>query len=149
MSVFEIGFAPASAMRKAAIILVLVSLQGCAAYNNMSPSEKAWQALNVVDAMQTLDVARNPRCYKEGNALTSAVIGEHPSEAEVVGFMVAGAVVHYQISRYMERKDAPMWLQKGFKYVSLGGKAITVGNNYSRGLHAWPDDHDSFVDCNY
>lgn len=126
-------------MKTAALISSLILLQGCGAIDTMTTEEKIWQSMNIVDGLQTINIAKNPRCYYEATYLSKALVGKHPSEAEVIALMTTYAVAHYQMSRFLERRDAPQWVQKTFQYVMIGTKGVTIANNHRIGLSVVPE----------
>jgi len=99
--------------------------------------EIAFQILNVIDIGQTLDIKHHPNIH-EGRLFESGgsaeIIGEHPSDAQVVGWLAVEGAAHYAISRYMIRHDAPKWLVHAWQAVTIGMKANCIQSNYHLGL---------------
>ena len=124
---------------KAAILISLLALQGCAAIGNMSTEEKAWQAMNIIDGMQTMNIARNPKCFYERDSISRSIIGDHPSEAEAAALMVGYGVAHYYVSRLLE-DNAPKWANKVWQYTMIGTKGFTIASNHNIGLPVMPED---------
>lgn len=125
-------------------------------------AEYTWQALNVIDMAQTLHIAQarrtdaqmaaqtanglmaNRYCYDEADPLTRAMIGEHPSQRNVVLSSIAYALVHYGVSAWLEHKDKVRedgthytpWVlaARAWHGIGLGWKGATVYNNWNIGL---------------
>lgn len=100
-------------------------------------AEVAWQALNVVDAMQTVYIADHPDQYQEvGQA--GAFVGNHLSHGQAIAIMAVFAVVHYGVSLGIENlvQQNPDYrvLQRTWQYTTLGYKVYTVENNHRIGI---------------
>lgn len=110
---------------------LILCLTGC---------ETTFQVLNAVDFSQTVNTARRPDCYEEGDPLARAIIGEHPSEAGVIAYGVAYGAAHYAISAWLDRQveatddDGWIWIRKGWHLVTIIGAADNVIHNHSIGL---------------
>jgi hypothetical protein len=115
---------------------------GC---QSMDREEMVWQGLHVIDVAQTLNAASDP-CYKETAWLTKRLIGEQPSDAEVIGWGVGTAIVHWWVARELERRDAPRWLQASWSLGTIGTTGYTIVDNHRNGVRPWGNnlDHD---DC--
>lgn len=112
-------------------LLLLVALQGCA---SVPADEYVWQTLHAVDVAQTVQIAKNPRCYRESDPITSRLIGEHPSTQGAIAWGVGTAVLHAGVSNWLENIDAKPWVKGAWKVLSFGSVGITIANNYSDGL---------------
>jgi transcriptional regulator with XRE-family HTH domain len=122
---------PGAAMRNGfSAALIAISLTGCAALSQ--PQEMAWQSLNAVDMAQTYSGAGD-RCYGEGNPVTQALIGEHPTHTAVVLSSTGYALAHAAISEALLDHDHPT-LEKIWQYATLIDKAYAVGHNYYIGI---------------
>lgn len=151
-------------MKAILVCALVVLLSGCAANRGSMSAQVAWQAMNVVDMGQTVHIARSKRtdkqmaawfnqgmtanryCFEEVNPLTRALIGKHPSEAEVIGSSLLWAAGHALVSRWLDRRtdaafasDSPnrgAWYvgRIAFHGVMLGSKAWQIGHNNSIGL---------------
>lgn len=115
-------------MKVAASIVCGTLLSGCA---GMSPraTEAAWQALHAVDAAQSIHIAREPECFHENAPLTRAIIGKHPSEAEVAAVMVGYSFLHAYLTDRLEGR----WLRT-YQFVSFAATARNVVRNHQIGL---------------
>jgi len=127
------------------IALVLAAVTNVANADSF-PSEKwnkqfaaeevLFQALHVVDLGQTLDIKHHPDIQETNmsNGGSSDVIGHHPNDAKVVGWMITEAMVHFVVTDYLIRSDAPKWMVHGWEAVTIGVQAGVVHNNFSLGL---------------
>lgn len=113
-------------------------------HSNMVLSEGAWQSLNVIDTLQTLQIAKNLNCYHESDLVTKRLIGERPSQGKAIGIGIIYGVSHLLISRWLESNDNPDengdyssgWhiANIGWQTLSLLDKTVAVGNNFRIGL---------------
>ena len=113
--------------------VVFKPLRGETAYE-----ETAWQLLNVIDGLQSVQIARNPKCYAEVGTPEYFGVGSHPSVATSVAFTVVFAGAHWGVTRILENfvddDDSVRNLQRVWQGVSLVTKAATVVNNHNIGL---------------
>jgi len=70
-----------------AVAACVLLLSGC---QSMGRDEMTWQMLHAMDVAQTLNAASDP-CYKEDAWLTKRLIGEQPSDSEVLAWGVGTA----------------------------------------------------------
>ena len=115
------------------LILAVGSLSGCAA----SPTEKAWQALHVIDVAQTINGPARDDCYREAH-WPKYVIGDKPSTEAVIAWGVVIGVAHYAFDRWLTetgRADHPAW--RALRVLDLTYKGYTVGNNHHIGVRPW------------
>lgn len=82
-------------------------------------------ALHTIDMLQTLKIARNPDEYHERNP----ILGEHPSEAAVVGYFVGTWIAQTALVHVLPASCRP-YAQAVMIAVPLGA----VVNNFSVGL---------------
>jgi hypothetical protein len=126
--------------RSARLALLLLAgtwlLGGC---QTMDRQEMAWQALHAMDVAQTLNAAGDP-CYKEEAWLTTRLIGEQPSDGEVLVWGIATAVVHAWISNTLEQRGAPVWLQAVWGLGTLGHTTYAVASNHDAGVRPFGDN---------
>lgn len=137
------GDRPNSSTRKqialsAALLGSLWGLGGCA---SMDRQELTWQAMHAVDVAQTLNAASDP-CYKEDAWLTSRLIGAQPSDGEVIAWGVGTAVFHAWVSRSLETRGAPVWVQMAWDLGTLGHTTYAVGTNHSEGVRPFGSNRD-------
>ncbi len=132
----ELLWRPRSAkvIRWFSIILMACALTACLTPVDAAPPftkgdwqyQLTWTAVHVVDAAQTMEIAKNPDQYEEHNVL----LGKHPSEGAVVGFMVFGAIAHWGIARYaLEGKQ-----RRRFQRLTIGFSSANAVNNYRIGI---------------
>lgn len=95
--------------------------------------EATWQALHFVDALQT-DMMLNRGGYEEVDAITSRVIGAHPSRAQSAAWSIAVGVGHFYVTKRLVDGNAPRWVRRGWQLttISLQGNAVII--NWSQGL---------------
>lgn len=133
-------------VRRTLAVLLLLALVafgtcGCATMSTADKAEITWQTLNVVDAGQTVTIARNPNSYYEQRA--AFAIGRQPSEKSVYAFMAGYAVVHYAVYRWLDYEDSEHpgghWGQAlgAWEAVTIAEKGYNVGSNTSVGLALW------------
>jgi hypothetical protein len=123
-----------------ALTFLLLGNAGC---QSMDREEIAWQALHAVDVAQTMSAARDP-CYREAAWLTRSIIGEQPSEAEVLAWGVGTAIIHRWVGQVLERRDAPRWVRVAWDLGTIGYTGHTVVDNHRNGVRIWGDnvEHD-------
>ena len=85
--------------------------------------EYVWQALNIVDAAQTIHCVRTiDGCY-EANPL----LGKHPSTGKIIAFKAANGVGHLLVTRYLQ-KHKPHLVKK-WEIISIGIQGTVVVAN--------------------
>lgn len=99
--------------------------------------EGVWQVLNVIDTLQTIEIAKNPSCYEEvGTA--RMFVGAHPSKKEAIGVGIGFGVLHYIVTRSLEnlvdRNPDYRVLQRTWQYTGYVWKGYAVANNHRIGL---------------
>ena len=117
-------------------LLCGVLLGGC---QSMDKREIAWQALHAVDISQTLNAAGDP-CYKEVSWMTTRLIGEQPSDAEVIVWGIATSIAHLWIANTLEERNAPRWVQAVWDLGTIGHTGYAVVNNHHNGVRPWGDN---------
>lgn len=116
--------------RALAAAIAAILLAGCTALQQ--PGEIAWQAGNVVDALQTATLRDDP-CLHEGSALTAALIGTDPSRESVAAWAIGGAAIHAGVTEWLLSTDRPR-LARAWQYVTLTEKGIAVYRNAEKGV---------------
>jgi len=115
-----------SKMKNLFIILFVLIICSCAHWSKEQKIMEAMTAATyIIDCGQTLDIAKNPSCYKEMNP----IIGEHPSKGRVKSYFAGLIVTHLLISSLLEPKQRDLW-QKITLIISGGN----VSRNYGLGL---------------
>jgi len=115
-------------------------LGGCQSIE-MDRQELTWQTMHALDVAQTLNAASDP-CYKENAWLTKRMIGEQPSDAEVLAWGVGTAVFHAWVSNSLESRGAPIWVQKLWELGTLGHTSYAVGSNHQNGVRPFGDNRE-------
>lgn len=113
----------------------LLALAGCSVTEWSTETkleESSWQALHVVDTVQTMEIARNPACYNEVEL--GPIIGYHPSTGSVAAWSASEIVLHAGVTALMENYDAPRWVRRGWQSIWLGSAANGVAVNFRAGL---------------
>ena len=87
--------------------------------------EAIYLTLHVVDWGQSLDIAKNPQLYTEGNH----ILGEHPSVKRVNAYFATTALLHAGIVHVLPSRYRP-----AFQYFWIGVEAGVVALNYKAGL---------------
>jgi hypothetical protein len=126
-----------SGLKYAVVVLMLVGVMGgCQSVNKQ---EMAWQALHAVDVSQTLNAASDP-CYREASWMTKRLIGSQPSDTDVMIWGIATSMAHMWISKTLEERNAPGWLQVVWDLGTIGHTGHAVVNNHRNGVRAWGDN---------
>ncbi len=120
----------------ASLLAIGLLLGGC---QSMDKREMAWQTLHAIDVAQTLNAASDP-CYMEVSWVTKRLIGEQPSDAEVMVWGIAMAMGHMWISNRLEERDAPKWVQAFWDFGTIGHTGYAVVNNHRNGVRPWGDN---------
>jgi hypothetical protein len=87
--------------------------------------EITWQAINVIDYFQTMEIARNPQEWEEYNP----ILGKHPTTDEVTIYFITYALVHAGVSYILPDKYR-VW----FQGITFGYTISCVTNNMSAGI---------------
>jgi len=108
-------------------IMAMAILSSCASFKRQADwskgqkiAEVSWQALNVIDSVQTIKIAKNPDEFYERNFL----YGRHPSVGRVVALKAGSAILHPIITHYLPEDWRKYWLG-----VTIGLGAGCVVNN--------------------
>lgn len=126
---------------RSTFILVVLALGGCANMRPAAYTEAAWQTLNIIDAGQTITIARNPSRFAEGDPVTGQLTGPHPQERQVYATMAAYAIIHAGVTYWLDSEDSGhgAWhvASIAWQTLSLGDKGFAVGHNFSQGDGMW------------
>ncbi len=106
-----------------------------------SADEITWQSLHAIDIAQTLSAAQDP-CYVEDAYVTRKLIGEQPSQGEVLLWGAGMAVGHVWVSNLLERHDAPKWVRKTWSYATITGTGLAIATNHAEGVRVFGDNKD-------
>ena len=119
-------------MKRLTLLASLLILSGCENFHRNS--EIAWQAMHVLDAAQTVQIAKNTPCRRESNPFTQMLIGEYPEESNVYKWWAGTAIVHYVFHKWLDKKAEKINLDIAIRGVDLAHKFNTVHNNNSNGI---------------
>ena len=115
---------------KLSILVLLILLSGCASLRpEQRNTEIAYQALHIVDTLQTLDI-KNHNDVVESNH----ILGYRPTDAKIISYMAAESVLHFAITTQLASHGAPLWLQRTWGMASIGLTARVVAVNFRLGL---------------
>lgn len=104
-------------------LIALAALIATPAYaDGFTNREVAYQVLNAADAAQTCHVVGSGRGV-EGNPL----LGRNPSCGKVIGFKIAGGVLHYVLADHFRDRDPKA--AKVFQIVTLVIQGGIIGAN--------------------
>lgn len=113
-------------------IFPVAVLTGCAALQ--TPEERAWQAVHLVDSMQTYRIAQDGgRCYRETDPLTSQLIGETPSRESVIAWSIGTSLAHAAVTEALLRAEQPR-AARIWNYITIGAVGEAVYHNWQIGI---------------
>lgn len=87
-------------MYRALIFAVAMLAASPAAAKDVPDSEYVFQALNLVDGIQTIDCLNRNVCH-EANPL----LGRNPSTTKIIGVKLGTGAVHYLIARHLYARN--------------------------------------------
>ena len=96
--------------------------------------ETVYQALSVVDTVQSLSIARHPEQYSESTPFTAHCIGRHPNEARTIAFGAGRGLLHAGVTHELVAHQAPRWLVGAWEGLSISYEGYYVGKNRSIGI---------------
>ena len=64
----------------------------------------AFNVLQGIDMLQTLEIANNDNYYEKNK-----ILGEHPSETQVVTYFIARGFAHYHVTKMIPAKYRNLW----------------------------------------
>lgn len=133
-----------------ALAIGLLALSGCAIAPTSSGgriAESTWVALDAVDTLQTMQLARHPACYREADPIAASVYGgSNPQASRVLLTNLALIPLHSLVARALDRKvdeanadedgHPALWnsARIAFHVISIAATGASVANNFSRGL---------------
>ena len=114
--------------------MACIALSGCESLQSFNEgSEATFQAVHLVDTLQTIHGSASDPCYGEGDPVTRRLIGERPSSSEVAAWGVGYAMVHYGVTRLLTEngfdKTAAVW-----EVATIADTVTAIGHNYSIGI---------------
>ena len=114
------------------ILFGALLMSGC---STVDRTEIAWQALHAVDALQTARIGSSD-CFYEKKELTSALIGENPSKAQVATWWIGTAALHALISSQL--KNYPTWYRI-WQSVTIINTGYHIVHNHNIGVRVFKD----------
>ena len=94
-------------------------------------------ALMILDTAQTVTIARNADCLKEGNPIAAAIYGsDAPSQERVLITNAIYITGHWLLSRYLDSKSGDGWklAKRTYQVLTFLGHGSAVANNASLGI---------------
>jgi hypothetical protein len=96
--------------------------------------EAVYLGLHVADWGQTLQVAKHPDKYSEGNSL----LGKKPSRSTVNRYFLLTGLGHVGVSYLLPRKAETFGIEwaprEAWQYVTIGFEAGVVASNFQVGV---------------
>jgi len=101
-------------MKKLILLLLILFLSTSIAGKELTKPEKvgelAFQTVNFIDMMQTLEIVQHDDLYYE----TNPILGKHPQQHEVLLYFMARGVLHYEVTKWLPEKFRITWLTVTF-----------------------------------
>tara|TARA_R110002074_G_scaffold352808_1_gene524266 strand:- start:189 stop:548 length:360 start_codon:yes stop_codon:yes gene_type:complete len=99
---------------KKLLLLILILSSSTAISEELSKPEKvgelAFQTVNFIDMMQTLEIVQHSDKWYE----TNPILGKHPRQNEVITYFMIRGATHYHITKWLPKKFRPVWLTVTF-----------------------------------
>ncbi len=121
------------------MITLLALLTACTDLPPMSYAEGTYQAVHLVDVIQTEKGPASDSCYYEANPVTAALIGKKPSTLGVVAWGAGDAIGHYAVTRWLENEG---WTRAEtiWQVLTIGDAGYAVGHNIALGIRLGAPD---------
>lgn len=134
-------------MRIYVIGVIIVLLSGCSnlPQKRYWQAELGWQLVHGIDVLQTINGPAQSNCYIENDPITKRLIGERPSTGEVIGWGIGSGLLHYGISKGLERIGAKPWIKGVWQGTMIGYATSAVVSNHRKGIRPWGDNN---ITCN-
>jgi hypothetical protein len=123
-------------MKHLLAIIILALCAGCTTLDLTTVDEYgegAFQAEHLVDVIQSTHGAAEDPCFSEGDPVTRAITGAHPSQGAVLAWGVGYGALHYGITALLldngHDKLAAIW-----EAASIIDTASVIDHNYSVGI---------------
>lgn len=104
---------------------VVVERRSLPEWEEIRTYEMAYQALNVVDAVQTVVALRSNKARE-----MNPILGANPSTITVIGYKAAWGGAHYLLTRWIMRERPE--LARVFQFASIAVQGSTVAWNMTR-----------------
>lgn len=99
------------------VCLGLFVMTGCAALpipfspqtqqQNSNWAEGTFIALDTIDTLQTVQIAKHPQCWREADPMAAKIYGtDHPSAGAVVGINFALMIAHTMVASWLDDEVA-------------------------------------------
>jgi hypothetical protein len=130
-------------------VLALLTLGGCASLQQFNyGGEAAFQVLHVVDVAQTMRGAASDPCFNEGDPVTRALIGAHPSHVATIAWGLGYGITHYAVYDWLTSHGHPNWAA-AWEVASVIDTASVVNHNYQIGIRIGAPNHDDQACIDY
>ena len=90
--------------------LLILTLSTSTISKELTKSQKvgelAFQTVNFIDMMQTLEIVQHDDLYYE----TNPILGKHPRQNEVITYFMIRGAMHYHTTKWLPKKFRPVWL---------------------------------------
>ena len=94
--------------------LLILTLSTSTISKELTKSQKvgelAFQTVNFIDMMQTLEIVQHDDLYYE----TNPILGKHPQQHEVITYFMLRGYAHYRITEWLPEKFKIPWLTVTF-----------------------------------
>ena len=94
--------------------LLILTLSTSTISKELTKSQKvgelAFQTVNFIDMMQTLEIVQHDDLYYE----TNPILGKHPQQYEVITYFMIRGSLHYQVTKWLPEKFKMPWLTVTF-----------------------------------
>lgn len=92
-------------------------------------TEWVFDAALAADMMTTLDIRHHPGYYEQ-----NPILGQHPSDAKVIGYVALSAALHAFITNEMVTEHVPMPIIQTWEAGSIAIEVGCAAHNYHIGL---------------
>lgn len=97
--------------------------------------EALWQALHVMDVIQTYKGPASDSCHYERNILTRQLIGKRPHPDKVVIWGITWGLLHLAYTKWLNETDMiGKNMKTALRFIDFTSKGITVLTNYDQGI---------------
>lgn len=122
-------------MNKTRIILLLcLGLLGCADIKQFNRgAEATYQAVHIVDMVQTVHGPASDSCYAEVDPISRAVVGPHPSQATDIAWGFSESLIHYGVHRFLAGHEWNV-ADTVWQALTIGAASQAVVRNYQIGI---------------
>lgn len=117
------------------LAMVAAALAGNAQADETNPNahtpitEWVYQGAAFADMLTTLDIKNHPNLVE-----TNPLLGQHPSDARVLGYFAATGTLHYLFTRELVRENVPAPIVQTWEALGISLEVGMVAHNYSIGL---------------